>query len=1202
MHFESKARRAAAMAAAFLFGAGAAMAANGVPFGSDIPGSRKLPNGATLIPSVHHDVSLPLAAIPPIPPGPPEDVDRSPGRIPIDLPAGRPDPVHQKHATTLAMPSSSSFEAMGAGLSGFTPGGTPPDTNGDVGPNHYVQTVNSSITVFSKSGAIVLGPENINTLWSGFGGGCQTNNDGDPVVKYDSAADRWVVSQFAVSSTPYLQCVAVSSTNDPTGSWNRYSFSFGTSNFNDYPKIGVWPDAYYFSFNIFANGSTFSGGMACAYDRADMIAGATAKAAQCFGPKANDGGLLPSDVTGTTVPPAGSPNYYVDLQTSSLNLWRFHIDWTTPSNSTFTWPTSLAVASYSALCAGGTCVPQPGTTQKLDSLADRLMYRLGYRNMGSYESLVVNHSVTAGSGGGVRWYEIRSPGGTPTIFQQGTFAPDSSYRWMGSVAMDHVGNIAAGYSISDGTSVKPGIRLAGRLVTDPAGQLSQGETTMVTGGGVNTGTYSRWGDYSSMSVDPADDCTFWYTDEYYASNGDSFHWQTRVGSFKYPSCSTVSNPDFSLSASPGSVSVVQGNSGNSTITTSALNGFNSAIALSASGQPSGVTVSFSPTSIAAPGSGSSTMTMAVASSTAIGNYTITVTGTGGGLTHTASVGLSVTAAGANTASYDATLKAPKCATPGSSCDSGPSLLLGRGALGPEPNQPNTINSSCADGASGTFHSDESNDRLKVFTTDGSNFAPGKSVTVQATVWAYSGFTSDHLDLYYAANASSPTWTLIGSINPTAAGSQVLSGTYTLPSGGSLQAVRANFRYQGSASSCSTGAYDDHDDLVFAVASTPDFSISASPTSVSVVQGSSGGSTVTTAVSGGFNNAVSLSASGQPSGVTVSFSPASIAAPGSGSSAATFTVASSVATGTYPITITGTGGGVTHTTSVSLTVTPAATPNFTIAASPTSVSVVQGNSGNSTVSTTVSGGFNSAVALSASGQPSGVTVTFNPTSIAAPGSGSSTMTMAVASSTATGTYPITVTGNGGGITHTATVSLTVTSSGGGAQTAVYDSTLKAPKCGTVGISCDTGASLVIGRATLGPEPNQPNTINNSCADGTSGTYHSDESNDRLKIPTTDGSNFAAGKSVTVQATVWAYSGYTSDHLDLYYAANANSPTWTLIGTINPTKAGSQVLSATFTLPSGSLQAVRANFRYLGSAAACPSGAYNDHDDLVFAVNP
>ncbi|HKB71081.1 MAG TPA: hypothetical protein VKH46_09575, partial [Thermoanaerobaculia bacterium] len=506
------------------------------------------------------------------------------------------------------------------------------------------------------------------------------------------------------------------------------------------------------------------------------------------------------------------------------------------------------------------------------------------------------------------------------------------------------------------------------------------------------------------------------------------HWQTRIGNFKYTSCSTTSNPDFSISASPASVSVVQGNSGSSTISTSALNGFNNAISLSASGQPSGVTVSFNPTSIAAPGSGSSTMTMTVGSAVTTGTYTITVTGTGGGTTHTASVSLTVTSAGALTAAYDATLKAPRCATVGSSCDTGTSLVLGRANLGPEPNQPNTINASCADGTSGTFHSDESNDRLKVFTTDGSNFAPGKPVTVQATVWAYSGYTSDHLDLYYAANASSPAWTLIGTVNPTAAGSQVLSGTYTLPSGGSLQAVRANFRYNGSASSCSTGAYDDRDDLVFAVSSSPDFSISASPTSVSVVQGSSGGSTISTTVSGGFNNAVSLSASGQPSGVTVSFNPTSIAAPGSGSSTMTMTVGSSVATGTYPITITGSGGGVTHTTSVSLTVTAAATPNFTIAASPSSVSVAQGGSGTSTVSTTVSGGFNNAISLSASGQPSGVTVSFNPTAIAAPGSGSSTMTMTVASSTTTGTYTITVTGTGGGITHTASVSLTVTSGG------------------------------------------------------------------------------------------------------------------------------------------------------------------------------
>ena len=485
-------------------------------------------------------------------------------------------------------------------------------------------------------------------------------------------------------------------------------------------------------------------------------------------------------------------------------------------------------------------------------------------------------------------------------------------------------------------------------------------------------------------------------------------------------------PDFAISASPGSVSIAQGSSGSSTVSTTVSGGFNSSVALSASGQPSGVTVSFSPSSIAAPGSGSSTMTITVAAGASVGSSTITVTGSGGSKTHTASVSLSVTAAGALTAAYDATLKAPKCAQLGSSCDSGPSLLLGRSTLGPEPNQPNTINSACTDGASGTFHSDESNDRLKVFTTDGSNFAPGKTVTVQATVWAYSTFSSDKLDLYYAPNASSPVWTLIATLSPTVAGSQVLSANYTLPSGGSLQAVRANFRYQGSASSCSTGAYDDHDDLVFAVSSTPDFAISASPASASVVQGNSGSSTISTTVSGGFNSAVSLSASGQPAGVTVSFSPASIAAPGSGSSTMTLAVASSTATGTYPITVTGSGGSATHTTSVSLTVTAAPVPNFTISASPGSVSVLQGNSGTSTVSTAVSGGFNSAIALSASGQPAGVTVSFSPASIAAPGSGSSTMTMAVASSTAAGTYTITVTGTGGSITKTSTVSLTVTS--------------------------------------------------------------------------------------------------------------------------------------------------------------------------------
>jgi hypothetical protein len=280
------------------------------------------------------------------------------------------------------------------------------------------------------------------------------------------------------------------------------------------------------------------------------------------------------------------------------------------------------------------------------------------------------------------------------------------------------------------------------------------------------------------------------------------------------------------------MALVQGSSGTSTITVSSLNGFNSAVSLSASGMPAGVTASFAPASVtpAANGSANSTLTLTASAAAATGTFPVTVTGTSGTTTHTASISLTVSAAGALTAAYDATLKAPKCGTVGSSCDSG-TLLNGRSTLGPEPNQPNTINNSCADGASGSFHVDESNDRIKVFTTDGSNFAPGKTVTVQATAWVYSSFTADHLDLYYAANASAPTWTLIGTINPTAAGSQVLSANFTLPSG-TLQAVRANFRYNGAASSCSTGAYDDHDDLVFAVgAGAPD--TTAPTTSVTV---------------------------------------------------------------------------------------------------------------------------------------------------------------------------------------------------------------------------------------------------------------------------------------------------------------------------------------------------------------------------------
>jgi hypothetical protein len=882
--------------------------------------------------NVHHDVSPPLSEM--IRHAPPPSLTRravEPMRR-IPLPPGleqlQEDPVLQ--TATVAPPTPpvlQSFEGLGNGQYGFSVTGAPPDTNGTVGATQYVQWVNTSFAIFNKSnGALISGPTAGNTIWSGFGGGCQTNNDGDPIVTYDKLANRWVFSQFSVSTTPYLQCIAVSTTSDATGTYNRYSFQY--SNFDDYPKMSVWPDAYYVTFNMFAGGTTFVGADACAYDRAAMLAGTTATQI-CFQQGTSVGGLLPADLDGTTAPPSGSPNYLMYFGTNNLNLFKFHVDFTTPANSTFTGPTVINVAAFSPLCAGGTCVPQPSVTQQLDSLADRLMYRLAYRNFGSHESLVVNHSVVAGSGGGVRWYEIQNPAGTPVVAQQSTFAPDSNYRWMGSVAMDQAGDLALGYSVSAASSVFPSIRFAGRVPTDPASTL-EAEVNIVSGAGSQNGNLSRWGDYSAMQVDPVDDCTFWFTEEYMKTTG-SFNWNTRIASFKFPSCGSTATPDYSIAASPSSLTITQGSSGTSTITITSLNGFNSATTLSASGLPSGVTAAFSTNPVTPPanGSASSTLTLTASATATTGNATVTVSGTAGSLTHSTTIALTVNSStGSQTAVFDSTLKAPKCVNVGSGCDSGPSLLLGRDTMsgGAEPNQPNTINNSCADGTSGTFHSDESNDRIVVATTDGSALAPGKTVKVSATVWAYSSNTSDALDLYYTANANSPSWVLIATIVPPAAGAQTLSATYTLPSG-SLQAVRANFRYLGSASSCSTGAYDDHDDLIFAVgAGTPGFTVAASPSAISVTRGSTATSTITVTSLNGFNSATTLSASALPSGVTTTFSANPITPPANGSATSTLTFAASstATTGTTNVTVTGTSGSLVQTTPISLTVNASST--------------------------------------------------------------------------------------------------------------------------------------------------------------------------------------------------------------------------------------------------------------------------------------
>src|SRR5262249_44724387 len=688
----------------------------------------------------------------------------------------------------------------------------------------------------------LFGPVPINTLWSGFGTDrCATENDGDPVVVYDRFADRWIISQFQVSAVPFEQCVAVSATPDPTGSYFRYSFSY-TDGFPDYPKMGVWPDAYYITYNMFNNaGTAFLGTKACAFDRARMLTGAAAPIQQCFMTSNQFGGLLPADVDGSTLPPAGAPNPLVALGATSTTLafWKFHVDWTTTSNTTFTGPTSITVPAYTEACGGGTCIPQAGTTRTLDSLADRLMYRAAYRNFGDHESIVVNHAVTAGASVGVRWYELRGVTTTPTLFQSGTFAPDSNFRWMGSAAMDRAGSMAIGYSVSS-SALKPQIRVTGRLAGDPAGQLTLGETTIVAGAGSQTGTLSRWGDYSSMSIDPVDDCTFYYATEYIPANG-TFNWRTRIAAFTLTSCT----PDFALSASPATLTLAAGATGTSTVTVTPTGGFAGSVALTVSGVPGGASATLAPPST------TSTSVLTVDAGTASpGTYPLTVTGTSGALTHMTT----------------------------------PTLTI------PSPPPP----------------ADFSLSALPTTVTA----TQGGSGTTTITVTPQNGFNGS-VDLSVTglpANA-------LASFNPTpTTDSSVL--TLTIDAGTPVAT------YPLTVTGTNGGTLAHTTDVSLNVTTTttppaPSFSLSVSPTSLPVRRARSGNYTVTVTRAGGFTGAVALSVTVPQSGVTSTFTPATVTGTGS---TLRITASANASRTTAPITITGTSPGVPDaTTTATLTI-------------------------------------------------------------------------------------------------------------------------------------------------------------------------------------------------------------------------------------------------------------------------------------------
>jgi hypothetical protein len=478
----------------------------------------------------------------------------------------------QSSATGITMPGPTATFAGISADGADTVGGryAPPDTVGDVGPNHYVQAVNTVVRVFDKNGAPLSNLVSLSTFFGPLGSGCN-GEFGDPIVLYDPLADRWLISQFGLPNgfqPPFHQCIGISQTPDPTGAFYLYDFLM-PNKVNDYPHFGVWPDGYYMSDNQFAiGGGSFAGAGLLAFDRVKMLVGdptASYIYFDYFPIDPSSGGMLPSDLDGLTPPPPGTPNLFMEFRADefgdpfdALRIYEFHADFATPANSTLTARPDLAVAAFDARLPNSRAVveqpPPAGSGDSVDAIADRMMFRVAYRTLaGGAQSFVANWTVNV-SGvnptgastyqAGVRFTELRrNPAtGDMTIQNQVTYAPGSGNGatgrnlWMGSAAQDYQGNSAVGFSASS-TTLFPSLIWAGRLAADPPNSLAQGEATAVAGIAVQRGSANRWGDYSAMSVDPSDDCTFFYTQEYYVnSNPSGFDWVTSVAKFEYPGC------------------------------------------------------------------------------------------------------------------------------------------------------------------------------------------------------------------------------------------------------------------------------------------------------------------------------------------------------------------------------------------------------------------------------------------------------------------------------------------------------------------------------------------------------------------------------------------------------------------------------------------------------------------------------------------
>jgi Carboxypeptidase regulatory-like domain len=514
--------------------------------------------------------TAPLRHMPAIPPRlAPAPVEREPIRPRPPTDATGPDLTAQTFAGALVSaptPTGVSFEGVGAGIPGFVISLIPPDTNGRIGATQYVQWNNASFAIWDKTGKLLYGPVAGNTLFQPLGGACATHNDGDPVVAYDILSGRWILSQFVVGASPDFshQCVAVSATGDALGSYYLYDFVTDSANFVDYPKIGVWPDGYYMTGHVFnAAGTSYLAGRIFVFERDKMLQGLPARQLQKDLKKyagKSQYGFLPSDLDSLTPPPAGAAAFVIGpdpVTTQNLDSTRVAVTWGATPTITLT-ETRISATWSLPPCVGDpsnvtnfNCVPQPSPATQadyVDNLYFHLMYRLPYRNFGGnpvQESLVANitnkGSASNPAHGAIRWFEFRNAGSSttaPTVFQASTYDPDTAYRWMGSIAMDKDHNIALGYSKSS-TSIKPGIYITGRLGNDPLNTMGA-EAPVTAGSGVQIGAnpFNRWGDYSAMTLDPIDQCTFFYTNEYYRNqeDGDNENWATRIASYRFESC------------------------------------------------------------------------------------------------------------------------------------------------------------------------------------------------------------------------------------------------------------------------------------------------------------------------------------------------------------------------------------------------------------------------------------------------------------------------------------------------------------------------------------------------------------------------------------------------------------------------------------------------------------------------------------------